>query len=106
MKKLSLERIGNFAEQALEIVAYGVFMVASYKLVEYAAESSSPLVGYDDAVRAITKSGMFSHDKRDAIEALKRHGDPNFYKAIVHIVEDSSMFSHDKLEMIQKLSEK
>lgn len=107
MKKLSLESVGKFAEKACEIISYGVFMVASYKVIEYAAtDYSSTIVGYDAAVEAIMKSDMYSHQKRDALSVLKRDGDSSFYKAVIHIAKDSSMYSHDKVDMIKKLCEK
>lgn len=107
MKKISLKTIGNFTEKACEIISYGVFMVASYKMIEYAAtDYGSTIVGYDAAVEAIMKSDMYSHQKRDALSVLKRHGDSSFYKAVIHIVKDSNMYSHDKVDMIKKLCEK
>lgn len=107
MKKISLETIGNFAEKACEIISYGVFMVASYKLVEHAVtESDNTIVGYDAAVEAIMKSDMYDHDKSNAISALKRYEGSSFYKAIIHIAKDSGMYSHNKVDMIKKLCEK
>lgn len=107
MKKISLETIGNFAEKACEIISYGVFMAASYKLVEYAVtEHDNAIVSYDDAIEAIMKSNMYAHDKSNAVSALKRYEGSSFYKAIIHIAKDSDMYSHNKVDMIKKLCEK
>lgn len=107
MKGLNLERIGKFAGQVCELVAYGVLIAASQKVAEYVTiENSDSNAGYDDAVEAIMDSSMFSHDKREAVAALSRYGDAKFYRAIVHIAKDSSMFSHDKADMIRDLCKK
>lgn len=57
-------------------------------------------VGYDDAVRAILNSGMFSDAKQRAIAALKTDGDSEYYRAVIYVVE-SSMFSDAKVETIE-----
>jgi hypothetical protein len=48
---------------------------------------------------------MYSHDKSSAAAALKRDGNTEFYKAIVHIAKDSGAYSHDKVDMIKQLSQ-
>lgn len=63
----------------------------------------SRAVGYDDAVRAITKSGMWSSDKAAAIKLIKRDETPEYYKAIVSTVS-SGMWSQDKLLTIKNLN--
>ena len=57
---------------------------------------------YDDAVKAIMKSSMWSNDKSKAVALLKTDCDPSFYKAIVNIA-NSSMWSNDKLKTIQNM---
>lgn len=56
-------------------------------------------VGYDDAVKAISNSSMYSGDKTKVLLALKRDGDTNFYRAIINTVK-SSMYSSDKTTII------
>ena len=106
MKRIDWKSIGDFVGHVGEIALYGIAVVASYKIGDYVInnELGSETVGYEDAVKAIMASDMYSHDKRDAIEALNRHETADYYGAIVHIAKDSSMFSHDKVKMIKNLS--
>jgi hypothetical protein len=105
MKKINLEPVKKIASGALDLVLYGALLATSYKAAEYVAFGTNNVSsGYDDAVYAIMKSDMFSHHKRDAVSALKRNGNTEFYNAIIHIAKDSSMFSHDKAKMIEHLS--
>jgi hypothetical protein len=107
MSKLNLRAIGNFAENVCEIVTYGALMAITYKVAENVTTGTDiSTAGYDDAVEAIMSSSMFSSDKREAISALDRYGNGQFYKAVVRIANDSSMFSHDKADMIRELSNK
>lgn len=106
MKKINWEPIGKFVGQVCEVALYGVALVASYKvgkIVTNGLETTS--AGYKDAVGAIMDSGMFSHDKREAVEALNRYESAEYYGAIVRIANDATMFSHDKVKMIIRLSE-
>lgn len=106
MKKINWKPIGDFVGQACEVALYGVALLASYKVGDYIVNGGeSTIAGYKDAVGAIMDSGMFSHDKSEAVEALKRHESGDYYGAIVRIAKDSSMFSHDKVKMIKRLSE-
>lgn len=107
MKKINWKSIGGFAGQVCEIALYGVALIASYKVGDYIINDGleSATASYSDAVGAIMDSGMFSHDKRDAVEALSRYESAEYYEAIVRIAKDSGMFSHDKVKMIKHLSE-
>jgi 2-hydroxy-3-keto-5-methylthiopentenyl-1-phosphate phosphatase len=106
MKKFDLKPVKDIAELVLGSVAYVLIAAATAKMVNQFADSCiDEIAEYDDAVNAIMKSGMFSHDKATAVTALKRNGNSAFYKAIVHIAEDDSMFSHDKANMIKELSQ-
>lgn len=62
------------------------------------------IVWYDDAVKAILNSNMWSEDKTTAISALKRGKDSAFYSAIIEVAK-SSMFSADKLKTILSINE-
>lgn len=105
MKKIDWKPIGEFAGQAGEIVLYGLALAASWKVSEYVTGHGNKTARYSDAVGAIMNSGMFSHDKREAVEALDRYESTEYYKAVVQVAKDSSMFSHDKVKMIKHLSE-
>jgi len=106
MKKINWESVKGVAELIGGFVCYGLVIVASQTIVDKATEKTvSPIAGYDDAVGAIMKSGMYSHDKANAIESLKQNGNPEFYRAIIHIAKDDSMYSHNKVDMIKRLSQ-
>lgn len=62
-------------------------------------------IGYDDAVKVITNSSMYSGDKCDAVELLKVGQDTEYYKAVVNVLK-SNMYSSDKLDMIKTLNAK
>lgn len=106
MKKFDWKPVKDLAELVGGAVTYVLMIAACRKFMESMYEiPNSEAAHYDDAVRAIMKSGMFSHDKADAVAALKRYGGTEFYRAIIHIAEDDSMFSHDKANMIKELSQ-
>ena len=60
----------------------------------------SGALDYGDAVRAISESDMFSHDKARSISAIKEDKNAAYYQSIVAIARNSSMFSHDKCRAI------
>lgn len=59
-------------------------------------------VGYDDAVKVISESGMYSGDKTKVILALKRNEETDFYRAVINTAK-SSMYSSDKVKIILKM---
>lgn len=60
-------------------------------------------VGYDDAVKAILDSSMFSSQKQEAITVLRIGESSEFYKAVIRIAR-SSMLSYDRLETIRNMN--
>ena len=104
--RINWKTVKNLAEMVGGAVSY-VLLVATYRKImeDMLYNPNSVSAHYDDAVKAIMDSGMYSHDKADAVAALKRYGTTEFYRAIVHIAEDDNMFSHDKANMIKALSE-
>ena len=107
MTKINWKSVGDFVGQVCEVALYGVAVITAFRAGKYlTAGIDGPIIAsYSDAVGAIMDSSMFSHDKSEAIEALKRHENSDYYGAIVRIAKDSSMFSHDKVKMIKHLSE-
>jgi 2-hydroxy-3-keto-5-methylthiopentenyl-1-phosphate phosphatase len=106
MKKVSWSIVKSIAEQLCEVGAYVlVYTVSSKVMSDVLNNDSFERVGYDDAVYAIMHSSMYSHDKSDAVAALKRNENSAFYKAIVHIAKNSDTYSHDKLSMIKELNQ-
>lgn len=106
MKKFDWKPVKDIAELVGGAVTYVLMVTAAGKVMERVTEvPESSFAGYDDAIGAIMKSGMYSHDKARAAAALKRNGNSAFYKAIIHIAKDTSMYSHDKVDMIEELSQ-
>lgn len=106
MKKINWESVKGIAEMVGGAVSYVLVIAAYGKFMECMTEiPESKIARYDDAVGAIMKSSMYSHDKSHAVAALKRNGCSDFYRAIIHIAKDSSMYSHDKVDMIKQLSQ-
>lgn len=106
MRKIDWKPIGEFVGQVCEAALYGLVIATSYKVGKRITNGlNSTSAGYNDAVEAIMDSDMFSHDKREAVEALSRYENAEFYRAIVRVAKDSGMFSYDKVKMIKNLSE-
>lgn len=61
------------------------------------------IVRYDDAVKVVVSSGMYSHDKTSIIEVLKRDGDSAYYGTVIAIAK-SGMYSHEKVDSIKNIS--
>ena len=57
-------------------------------------------VGYDDAIKAIMESKMYSSDKCDAVSVVKVGEKSEYYKAIIRVVR-SKGYSSDKITMIK-----
>jgi hypothetical protein len=100
-----MKPVKDFAKIVCNVVVYGLVMDVMRKNTDYTSKSSSLITGYDDAVEAITRSKMYSHDKTDAVTALKRNEASSFYRAVIHIANDDDMYSHDKVRMIKALNE-
>ena len=103
MKKIDWSTVKNIAELVGGATCYVLMVAASQKMIDYATDNYISEYGYNEAVKAIMDSGMYSHDKCDAVSTLKRDGDCELYKAIIHIVKDSRLYSHDKLKMVKEL---
>ena len=58
---------------------------------------------YGGAVEAIMNSSMLSSYKQEAVEALQKDKDADYYKSIIEIV-NSSMLSSYKVETIKKIN--
>ena len=106
MKKLDWDSIKSIAGKFCTVAGYGLLVLASRKVADYTVDDCvSAFAGYDDAIGAIMKSGMYSGDIRDAVAALKRNEDHEYYRAIIHVAKDSRLYSHDKVDLIKGLSE-
>ena len=88
----------NYAIPIFGLVMYGQTVTDKLDMIRY----NTGAVKYDDAVRAIMRSSMWSEDKSKAVAMLRDDGSSNFYKAIIDVVR-SSMWSNDKIKTIQDL---
>lgn len=91
----------KFLDFAVPIVGVLLFSNAAASKLETMRYNVGK-AGYDDAVRAIMNSGMWSTDKSKAVTLLKEDKSSEFYKAVIDIVR-SSMWSEDKLKTIQSM---
>lgn len=110
MKTINWTQIKNYVGKYGDWAAYGAAAVLAYaadtylkKGIERRLERAYP-VGYNDAVKAVLDSSMFSSDMTAAITAIKTGCDTEQYKAVIHIVNGSA-FSSDKVKMIKKVFE-
>ena len=106
LTKENVEKIGVFAKKTANVVVPIASMVlfsdtARRKLYELRYISNK--VNYDDAVKAIMTSSMWSNGKAEAIAVLKKNEEPSYYKAVIEVVR-SSMFSDDKLKVIKEMN--
>lgn len=88
----------NYAIPILGVVLFSGTAVNKLDMMRY----NTGTVKYDDAVRAIMNSSMWSEDKSKAVAMLRIDGGSEFYKAIIDIAK-SSMWSNDKLKTIQDM---
>lgn len=91
----------KFLDFAVPIVGMLLFSNAAANKLETMRYNVGK-VGYDDAVRAIMNSGMWSSDKSKAVTLLREDCSSEFYKAVIDIVR-SSMWSEDKFKTIQNM---
>lgn len=104
MKKLNLEPVVNFAKDVGKVVGYGLLMALPYAVNSVVTrEVDNRPVGYSDAVKAITQSSMLGSQQHEALAAMRKDGDGDYYKSIIHIVKGSALGS-TMVEMIQELS--
>lgn len=103
MKKINWSIVKDFAELIGGATCYVLLTAASRTALGYVTDNYISKAGYDEAVKAIMDSGMYSHDKCEAVNAIKRDEDDEFYKAIIHIAKDSRLYSHDKLKILKDL---
>ena len=105
MKNSMFGHVGKITKQVGKLIVCGV----AFKLLNSLNENvtvnynSSTATGYGAAVEAIMNSNMWSSDKHEAIAALNRKGNAEYFRAVIAVVE-SSMWSSDKLDTIKGLS--
>lgn len=109
-----MSAIGTGLKFAVEIIKKGVSIAGPVLTAVCVSDSAKYIlnemrymgkVGYDDAVKAILDSKLYSSDKQEAISMLKMDESTEYYKAVITVVR-STMYSSDKLEVIQDMNRK
>lgn len=105
---LTKERVDTIVEVCRKSLNYAIPIAGAILFSDRVTDELGTLryntdnVKYDDAVRAIMNSHMWSEDKSKAVALLRKDGSSDFYKAIID-VSNSSMWSNDKFETIQNM---
>lgn len=106
------EKLKNGLNKAWDVVKKGCKIVVPILVTVMCERSKNSLIDeiqysgnvkYDDAVNAISKSSMFSSDKRNAMQLVRRGETTEYYKAIISTVR-STMFSSDKVSAIKNMN--
>lgn len=96
----------NFIKNIFKLIAYIGIGIYTINIIQ---DNRRPIVilkgKYDDAIKAINDSDMWSNDKSEAISIIRRDEISEYYNAIISIV-DSDMWSKDKLESIKNINKR
>ena len=93
-----LKAVGSIAKGAFEI--FSTIVVAGLLVAK--ATGNKPIVTYNDAMKAVMNSSLWSEDKVTVIDALKPNYKPELYLAVVEVLE-SSLWGEDKVDVIVKM---
>lgn len=63
MRKIDWKPVKDIAELLCGVACYGLVVAASQKFADHITDNHVSRVGYNEAVKAIMDSGMFSHEK-------------------------------------------
>ena len=100
----ALTKVGNGVVEGLKFVlGVGLIALPYLSMSSTNRTTSYGRVGYDDAVKAVVSSSMYSHDKTEVLEVLKQNADSEYYNAVISIV-GSNMYSHEKASTIKRIS--
>lgn len=96
--KNGLKTVGTFAKDVLEVVS--PFVIAGVLL----GKPSKPktVVKYNDVIKVVMGSGLWSEDKAKVVSVLPMDGSPELYEAVIYVVK-SALWSKDKVKLILKL---
>ena len=105
---LTKERVDTIIEVTRKSLNYAIPIAGAILFSDRVTDTLGTLryntgnVKYDDAIRAIMNSRMWSEDKSKAVSLLRKDGSSEFCKAIIDVA-NSSMWSNDKIETIQNM---
>lgn len=111
---LNNEIVKKGLHKTLEVVKTGVSIAAPFMITAALNGTTKRVqdkvrfcgdVGYDDAVRAILESDMFSSSMDEALKLLQKGKDQEYYKSVIRVVE-SDTYSSTKMTMIKTINEK
>ena len=103
--KRGLSFAGKYAKIGCAFVLPVIGAALADKGVDYLAKKiyNSGKVTYNDAVDAILNGDMLSSAKQESVKILKKDGDSEYYRCIIHTVQ-SSLLSNAKYNIIETLS--
>lgn len=96
--KNGLETAVKVAKGAFEIVS--TILVAGLLVAK--ASGKKPAVTYNDAVKAVMDSSLWSEDKAMVMEVLKPYYKSELYEAVIGVLE-SSLWGEDRVNIIVKM---
>lgn len=117
MKKINWKQVGNVAKDVCVTVgtlAGTGLLIGAAAALQGKLENGMTvdrthevLTGsYDNAVKAIMNSDMMSYYKVEAVNSLKKDGDPDYYKAVISVVSNSETMDYYRAKLVQDLKTK
>lgn len=96
--KKVFKNVGSIAKGTFEILST---VIVAGLIVASKTEYKLP-VTYNDAIKAVMSSSLWSSDKPKVLAAIKPNFSPTVYEAIVEVV-NSSMWNSDKPDVIIRM---
>ena len=104
--KMNKEQVGKIIVGTGKVVVYGLSCLA---LIAPHVENSIDAVkrltakaDYSGAIKAIMNSDMLGSYKKDAVEAVQKDRDEDYYKSVIEVA-NSNMLGSYKVETIKKI---
>ena len=105
--KINKEHVGKIIVGTGKVIVCGLSCLA---LVAPHVENSINAVkrltakpNYGGAIEAVMNSDMLSSYKQEAVDAIQKNRDEDYYKAVIEVI-NSNMLSSYKMETIRKIS--
>lgn len=104
--KLSKDQVSRIAMGTGKVIICGLSCLALIAPhVESSVEAVKRLMtkaDYSGAIKAIMNSDMLGSYKKDAVEAVQRDRDENYYKSVIEVA-NSNMLGSYKVETIKNI---
>lgn len=105
--KLNKDQVGRVIAGAGKVIICGLSCLALIAPhVENGVDAVKRLTvkaDYSGAIKAIMNSDMLGSYKKDAVEAVQKDRDEDYYKSVIEVV-NSNMLGSYKVETIKKIS--